>query len=87
MAALSTSEKILPPFLRQDEAEILLRQTYFPEVKVSFFSLFQYATMGDLVIIAISTMSALAAGAIIPLPTVPDLLLFHDQKLASPILI
>ncbi len=69
---------------RQDEeAQIIRRQIHTREVPVSFFTLFRYATASDLVVIAISTTCALAAGAIIPLPPVQQhIMTFHSPKSA-----
>lgn len=53
-----------------EELEILQRQLRFPEIKTSFLTLFRYATAGDFFVIAISTLSALAAGSILPIPPV-----------------
>ncbi|KAA8575941.1 hypothetical protein EYC84_006106 [Monilinia fructicola] len=53
-----------------EDAEIIQRQLHFPDVKVSFFTLFRFATANDLIIIAISTFCALIAGATIPLPPI-----------------
>jgi len=70
-ASSSPDEKGLPSSSRQDEeAEIVERQLHFPDVKASFFTLFRYATASDFVVIAISTVCALVAGALIPLPSV-----------------
>jgi hypothetical protein len=55
---------------RDEELEIIQRQLRFPEIKASFFTLFRYATAGDFIIIAISTVCALAAGSILPIPPV-----------------
>ncbi|KAB8290415.1 hypothetical protein EYC80_010847 [Monilinia laxa] len=53
-----------------EDAEIIQRQLHFPDVKVSFFTLFRFATANDLIVIAISTCCALIAGATIPLPPI-----------------
>ena len=64
-------EKGFSSSMRQEqEVESIHRQIQFPDVKVSFFTLFQYATPGDLFVVAISTVCALAAGALVPLPLV-----------------
>ncbi|KAJ5312435.1 Multidrug resistance protein sirA [Penicillium antarcticum] len=54
----------------EEELDIIHRQLHVPTVNASFFSLFAYATTRDLGIIAVSTLCALAAGAIIPLPPI-----------------
>ncbi|KAI1481935.1 P-loop containing nucleoside triphosphate hydrolase protein [Daldinia eschscholtzii] len=51
-------------------ADILGAQLHFDDVHVSFFALFRYAKTSHYLIIAISTISALGAGALIPLPAV-----------------
>ena len=56
----------LPPH----EKEIVKRQLDIPEVKVTFTTLYRYATTTDLVIIAISSICAIAGGAVMPLMTV-----------------
>jgi hypothetical protein len=70
MLPLSGAEKGVPISLKQDEVANLQQQLLFADVNVSFLSLFRYATKSELVIIAISTVFALAAGAIAPLPPV-----------------
>ncbi|KAI1802055.1 P-loop containing nucleoside triphosphate hydrolase protein [Daldinia bambusicola] len=52
------------------EAKIVEAQLHFDDVHVSFFSLFRYAKASHCLIVAISTISALGAGALIPLPAV-----------------
>ena len=59
----------LPPH----EKDIVKRQLAIPEVKVTFKTLFRYATTNDLIIIAISTLCAIAGGAVMPLMTVSTL--------------
>lgn len=56
----------LPPH----EKEIVKRQLDIPEVKVTFITLYRYATRNDLIIIAISCICAIAGGAVMPLMTV-----------------
>ncbi|RFU34007.1 hypothetical protein B7463_g2301, partial [Scytalidium lignicola] len=56
----------LPP----DEATILRRQVDVPVVKVGLKELYRYSTRTDLIIIAVSAICAIAAGAAIPLMTV-----------------
>ncbi len=56
--------------LPADEAEVLKRQVLVPTVKVGFFTLFRYSTRMDLVIMAVSAICAIAAGAALPLMTV-----------------
>ncbi|KAI3337360.1 ABC transporter [Xylariaceae sp. AK1471] len=56
--------------LPENEASILKKQVTTPEVKTGFATLYRYATRNDLIIIFISTLSAIAAGAALPLMTV-----------------
>lgn len=56
----------LPPH----EKEIVKRQLDIPEVKVTFLTLYRYATRNDIIIIVISCICAIAGGAIMPLMTV-----------------
>lgn len=59
----------LPPH----EKEIVKRQLDIPEVKVTFTTLYRYATRNDLIIVAISCICAIAGGAVMPLMTVSTL--------------
>ena len=56
----------LPP----DEKEIVKRQLDIPTVKVTFKTLYRYATWNDLIIVTISAWCAIAGGAVMPLMTV-----------------
>jgi ATP-binding cassette subfamily B (MDR/TAP) protein 1 len=56
--------------LPEHEAEILRRQLATPPVKVTYFRLYRYATTNDKIIIAISAVAAIIAGAVLPLMTV-----------------
>jgi len=56
----------LPPH----EKEIVKRQLDIPEVKVTFRTLYRYATRNDLIIIVVSCICAIAGGAVMPLMTV-----------------
>lgn len=56
----------LPPH----EREIIKKQLEIPDVKVSFKTLFRYATKIDIIIIVISSICAVAGGAVQPLMTV-----------------
>lgn len=49
------------------EKEIIKRQLDVPPVKVTYFTLFRYATVNDKIIIVIASFCAIAAGAIMPL--------------------
>lgn len=52
------------------EAAILKHQLDTPPVKVTYFSLYRYATRNDLLIIALSAFCAIAGGAVLPLMTI-----------------
>ena len=59
----------LPPH----EREVVKRQLDIPEVKVTFKTLYRYATRNDLIIIAVSSICAIAGGSVMPLMTVSAL--------------
>ncbi|KOS23057.1 Leptomycin B resistance protein pmd1 [Escovopsis weberi] len=52
--------------LESDEQAILDKQSHINEAKASFLGLYRHATWGDLVLVVISTVAALAAGALYP---------------------
>jgi ATP-binding cassette subfamily B (MDR/TAP) protein 1 len=56
--------------LPEEERAVLKRQIDVPEVKVGYFSLYRYATKIDILILIISTICTIAAGAAMPLMTV-----------------
>lgn len=56
----------LPPH----EKAIIKKQLHVPSVSVNYKNLFRYATRNDLIIIYISALCAIAAGAAMPLMTV-----------------
>lgn len=56
----------LPPH----EQEIIKRQLAIPEVKVNYRTLYRYATRNDMIIVVVSTICAIAGGAVMPLMTV-----------------
>lgn len=58
----------LPP----KEREIVKKQLHIPDVPVTYWTLYRYATKLDLAIIFISTICAIAGGAALPLMTVRD---------------
>lgn len=60
----------------QDDNEILRQQIQMPEIKVSYRALFRYSSSFDRLILSISIICALAAGAALPLMTVRE---FHGQ--------
>ena len=69
-APVSTDEDVLYGHLSQHEKDILKRQLDAPPVKVSFFGLYRYASRMDMLIILVSTLCAIAAGAALPLFTI-----------------
>ncbi|OBT62096.1 hypothetical protein VE03_09020 [Pseudogymnoascus sp. 23342-1-I1] len=56
----------LPP----DEAAVLKRQVDIPAVTSTYWTLYRYATFNDKLIIALSIVCAIAAGAALPLMTI-----------------
>ncbi|KAL1959000.1 hypothetical protein VTO42DRAFT_3241 [Malbranchea cinnamomea] len=56
--------------LPEDERAILKEQLYIPETKVTYFTLYRYASKKDLFIFLVSSICAIAAGAALPLFTV-----------------
>ncbi|KAI0879496.1 ABC transporter [Hypoxylon argillaceum] len=56
--------------LPENEASILRRQVTTPEIKTGFATLYRYATRNDLIIIFISAIASIGAGAALPLMTV-----------------
>lgn len=56
--------------LPEHEKQILKKQLNSPDVKVSFIGLYRYASKLDILIIAISAICAIGAGAALPLFTV-----------------
>ena len=55
--------------LPEDEKQILKKQLDAPDVKVSFITLFRYASRLDLIIMVVSTFCSIVAGAALPLFT------------------
>ena len=56
--------------LPEKERHIVKEQLDIPTVKVTFVTLYRYATRNDLIIVAISALMAIAGGAVMPLMTV-----------------
>lgn len=56
----------LPP----KEREIVKRQLHIPSVTVTYKTLYRYATRNDLIIVFVSSICAIAGGAVMPLMTV-----------------
>jgi ATP-binding cassette subfamily B (MDR/TAP) protein 1 len=68
--AVDLSEDSLFAHLPVHEKEILKQQLEAPSVKVSFFILYRYASRTDILIMVVSAICAIAAGAALPLFTV-----------------
>lgn len=77
------NEKASNQHLTEQEQRILDRQIDTPLVKISYFTLYRYATKVDLIIIAISSICAIAAGSVFPLMTasIPNHFLFEFRLL------
>ncbi|KAJ5501929.1 ABC transporter integral membrane type 1 [Penicillium fimorum] len=56
--------------LPEHEKDILKRQLDAPSVNISYFGLFRYASHTDILILVVSTLCAIAAGAALPLFTI-----------------
>ncbi|KAI8962444.1 P-loop containing nucleoside triphosphate hydrolase protein [Daldinia sp. FL1419] len=56
--------------LPANEAEILKRQIITPEVKIGILTLYRYSSRQDIILMAISAIMAIGAGAALPLMTV-----------------
>ena len=56
--------------LPEHQQEILKRQLLIPEIKTSYLSCFRYATKSDKLIIFVSSVASIGAGAALPLMTV-----------------
>jgi ATP-binding cassette subfamily B (MDR/TAP) protein 1 len=68
--ALSLDDDALFAHLPQHEKDILKKQLDAPVVKISFFGLYLYASKMDILILLVSAICAIAAGAAMPLFTV-----------------
>ena len=68
----SGGDEVTDPLAHLPEHEriILKRQLDSPEVPVTAVTLFRYATRNDTIIMAVSAISAIAAGAVMPLMTI-----------------
>ncbi|KDN70853.1 putative ABC transporter [Colletotrichum sublineola] len=56
--------------LPEDEAAILKRQVFTPEVKAGILALYRYSSTNDLVILAVAALTSIIVGAALPLMTV-----------------
>lgn len=68
--ALSLDDDAIFAHLPQHEKDILKKQLDAPVVKISFFGLYRYASKMDILILLVSAVCAIAAGAALPLFTV-----------------
>ena len=68
--ALSVDDDAIFAHLPGHEKQILKKQLDAPEVKISFFGLYRYASKMDILILLVSAICAIAAGAALPLFTV-----------------
>ena len=59
--------------LNEDEKAIIKDQLHIPEVKVGYFLLYRYANKKEIAIMLVSSIAAIAAGAVLPLMTVSNL--------------
>lgn len=56
--------------LSPNEQEIIRRQLEMPEVKLSYFTLYRFATTNDLILIFTASLASIIAGAVLPLMTI-----------------
>lgn len=68
--ALTVDDDAIFAHLPEHEKEILKKQLDAPSVKISFFGLYRYASRMDILILVVSAICAIAAGAALPLFTV-----------------
>lgn len=68
--ALTLDDDALFAHLPQHEKDILKKQLDAPEVKIGFFGLYRYASKMDILILMVSAICAIVAGAALPLFTV-----------------
>ena len=66
--------------LPEHEREIVRRQLEIPPIKVTFLTLYRYATRNDIMIIAISALCSIIGGAAMPLMTVSNENTFRDGE-------
>lgn len=67
---VASEEDVLYGHLPQHEKDILKQQLDAPAVNVSFFGLYRYASRTDIIVIVVSAICAIAAGAALPLFTI-----------------
>ena len=68
--------------LPDHEREIVKRQLEIPAIKVTFLTLYRYATRNDIIIIVISSICAIVGGAVMPLMTVGTMYTISQQNSA-----
>jgi ATP-binding cassette subfamily B (MDR/TAP) protein 1 len=68
--ALTLDDDAIFAHLPEHEKEILKKQLDAPHVKISFFGLYRYASRMDILVLVVSAICAIAAGAALPLFTV-----------------
>ncbi|WEW56462.1 multidrug-resistance transporter mdr2 [Emydomyces testavorans] len=56
--------------LPEHERHIIKEQLELPDVKVTFFTLYRYATTNDIIILLVSAIASIAGGAALPLFTI-----------------
>ncbi|KAK2031832.1 ABC transporter [Colletotrichum zoysiae] len=56
--------------LPEDEAAVLKRQVFTPEVKAGILTLYRYSSTNDLLILAVAALTSIVVGAALPLMTV-----------------
>ncbi|KAJ5320576.1 hypothetical protein PENANT_c033G08172 [Penicillium antarcticum] len=69
-ASVLNDDDALYAHLPAHEKDILKRQLDAPPVKITFFGLYRYASHMDILIIVVSALCAIAAGAALPLFTI-----------------
>jgi hypothetical protein len=78
------TEKLGRDSITDAEQQILDGQLDTPPVKGAYRMLFRFATTADFLIIAISSISAVAAGVVLPLMTVNSLQATRERHLTCP---
>jgi ATP-binding cassette subfamily B (MDR/TAP) protein 1 len=82
---MALEEKTDPTRAQDDDDAALQKQIQQDEVKASFLGLYRYASTPDIIIVALSAVCAVLAGACQPLPTVRrrSIHLFAMRSVAS----
>jgi len=65
--------------LPEHERDILKKQLDVPDLKIGYLTLYRYATRWDIILLAVSAITGIAAGAAMPLMTVSQV--FSDNKI------